>query len=238
VKRQNEFSRRLEGIPSVLFWVCVGHLLVAALIVFWVAPFMSEDGGTSLGGGDSPTALNRQWHHPSRFVKSSPIIGQAAAEADAEQPLLVPGAPTPDVEAEARYITLFRRAPMDAKVVGDGVSDHDATLLDEALDRMDKGLYEVFMSVWNPPSSRLVAPSKRVARLDVTLNRQAQVEGFQLAVPSGSPELDLSVVEALEAATRLIPEIQGGKHSLQFPQSLPSNFPDQRYECRIQFQIE
>jgi len=238
MKRQREFVRRLEEIPSALIWVFGGHLLAAALIWYWVSQFTGWDGEARLAHEGPQEEFKRQWFHPARFVDASEFLSQTAKEEEAALQLLKPATQPPPVEADARYITLFRRAEMEAKRGEAGASERELALLNEALDRMDQCLYEVFMSVWRPPGSRLVPPSKRVARLDVTLNHQAHVEAFHLAVPSGSPELDLSVVEALESATRLIPEIQSGDHSLQFPQSLPSNFPDQRYECRIQFQIE
>jgi hypothetical protein len=106
------------------------------------------------------------------------------------------------------------------------------------LDQIDEALYEAFMQVWTPPDLEQTAPSKRTTRLDISLNTDLALVQADLVAPSGSTELDLSVLLAVEKVAERLRSRLTSADSLKIPNSLPSSFQNSRYVCRIQFQIE
>jgi len=94
------------------------------------------------------------------------------------------------------------------------------------------------MLVWEPPDPRWLPPSRRSVQLDLSIGPEISIDSHDLAVPSGAPDLDLSVLNALAKAKMLLPDLRSGRHAIKIPAALPSSFPKSRYDCRIQFQIE
>jgi hypothetical protein len=106
------------------------------------------------------------------------------------------------------------------------------------LDRLDEALYEAFMQAWQPPDPATIPASKRAARLDVTLDPSLTLITFELSQPSGSTDLDLSIMQAADHVRDRLRLRHHRRDPLKFPQELPSTFQNSSYVCRIQFQIE
>ena len=106
------------------------------------------------------------------------------------------------------------------------------------LDRLDEALYEAFMQAWQPPDPLGIPSSKRSARLDVTLDFAANLVAYELSQPSGSTDLDLSIMQAADHVRDRLRLRHHRRDALKFPQELPSTFRNSGYVCRIQFQIE
>ena len=168
----------------------------------------------------------------------------------------------PNARAEAKYIMVSRRdpastpgeAPFTQQVAQAYTRDLPGLPSDEpsadssetgeatrqALDAIDEALYEAFMTAWVPPPAQSLPPSKRSARLDLSMDQAMNLIGFDLVLPSGSSAFDLSILGAAEAVQdALASRSANGSTPLgKFPPSLPSSFSKPRYDCRITFNVE
>jgi hypothetical protein len=159
----------------------------------------------------------------------------------------VASTPPPATRNASRYITLSRVTSASTSNLAPPANSiqpppptsaaPNATALTE-LDQIDEALYEAFMQVWTPPDLEKTAPSKRTTRLDISLNADLALVQADLVAPSGSTELDLSVLLAVEKVAERLRSRHMKPDSLKIPNSLPSSFQNSRYVCRIQFQIE
>ena len=285
---------RLEPIAPALLRVSLGHLVVAAIVWFWLAtndhrgtkndilPPVELSGMINASSRESHSA--RLWFNPSDFrtpaalnLNNKPTGAADSLVPDAIglpptsptfdlAPLPLPPAPS---QAKSRIITLSRlpasispltqlppTQELTASVAhayalsGSGhastagvppgrsplLSADPATLA--ALDRLDEALYEAFMQAWQPPDPTSIPASKRAARLDVTLDHAITLVAFELSQPSGSTDLDLSIMQAADQVRDRLRLRHHRRDTLKFPQELPSTFQNSSYVCRIQFQIE
>ncbi len=94
------------------------------------------------------------------------------------------------------------------------------------------------MRFWSPPNPDSPTRAPHSVRLDVTLTPNLQFEKVELALPSGSPELDLSVLDAAEKVGEMLRSRPAERTALKFPAKLPSPLANSRYDCRIQFLVE
>ncbi len=227
----------LEPVRPVLLCVCLAHLLLALTVVWLVmkTPAEFESPARAVASADraEERAAGEWWFDPGQFKALTP---PAAANAEAPEP-----SPPPAMEpaaSRARYITLSRLntaaatnsdTPPAAALSASDLSD---------LDRLDEALYETFMRVWRPPHPRHLNRARRTVRLDVTLNPDVTIAHSELASPSGSAELDLSVLAAAEEVTALLRDRRDDRAALKFPAKLPSPLANSRYDCRILFQVE
>jgi hypothetical protein len=252
----------LEPRQSAVLWVVLVHALALALLLAWAksapapASLISESPSSLSPITDHPL----HWVHPATFridsppptplaTTNEPPLAPASPEATPPPP-----APSPNPSTQpqpGRFITLSRRqshpllpspgpdtqAPPTGATIPTIDTTMDAALYAE-LDRIDEAIHQAFMQVWQPPSSQALPPDKRAARLDLTLSPSLEIEEADLVTPSGAPEFDLSVLNAVDQVRQLLPSLKSGQHSIKIPQTLPSTFQNLRYDCRIQFQIE
>jgi hypothetical protein len=245
-------TKTLEPIRPALFWVSLVHLALLAGLTVFILP----RSGLHATASASPilsanTARELAWFRPAEFQTSLPITPAAS----------IPTAdPPPPDRTTSRYITLSRlnssaptllpKAQDAVAVVAQGYVDPkppgplpgSAPAIDTAaldlLDQIDRSLYEAFMQVWQPPAVNKLSILKTTVRLDIRLGANITLDHFDLATPSGSNELDLSVLNAAEHVASLLRNRNASNNPLKFPHSLPSPFQNSGYDCRIQFQIE
>jgi hypothetical protein len=234
--------------------VILGHLVLIALGVWWAKGGMAGGADWDIQRVSSGAEPALKWRHPG-FFRGSPLRPTAAEEMPvsegAADPVAVRTVAEGGVEI-ARYITLSRRniqpiwesqrdravrSASASAAVGNPNLERDKNLYAE-LDRVDEAVYQAFMQVWQPPTGKGLAREKRAARLDLSLSYAMEIEGAELVTPSGSPEFDLSILNAVDEVKQLLPTLKKGRHAIKIPQSLPSTFRNLRYDCRIQFQIE
>jgi hypothetical protein len=244
----------LEPRQSAVIGVILGHLALIALGGWWAKGGVAGgvDWDVQRVPGEAVPVL--KWRHPGRFRVGAlpPTAGEAVpVSVGAGNPVVV------RMEAEdggeiARYITLSRRniqpiwesqrdravpSASASAAVGDPQLELDQDLYVE-LDRIDEAVYQAFMQVWQPPAGKGLAREKRAARLDLSLSYAMEIEEAELVTPSGWPEFDLSILNAVDEVKQLLTALKKGRHAIKIPQSLPSTFRNLRYDCRIQFQIE
>ena len=223
----------LEPLRPALIGVTVAHLLLA-IIVLWLAsdsstPTQAPPDASSIT--QSPALL---WFRPADFQSPLPLTTAVPT-------------PPPATRNASRYITLSRvtststsnlaLSPNPIQPTPPTASPTDSATMSQ-LDQIDEALYEAFMQVWTPPDLEQTAPSKRTTRLDISLNTDLALVQADLVAPSGSTELDLSVLLAVEKVAERLRSRLTSADSLKIPNSLPSSFQNSRYVCRIQFQIE
>jgi outer membrane biosynthesis protein TonB len=93
------------------------------------------------------------------------------------------------------------------------------------MDPVDKALQQAILKAWIAPEIASVPPSQRRATMELAILRDGAIEDASITVPSGSSLLDTSIRQATQRLKKI-------------PVSLPSNFPKERYELRVNFQIE
>jgi hypothetical protein len=227
----------LEPLRPALIGVTVVHLLLA-IIVLWLASGSSTptQAPPDSSSKTQPPAL--LWFRPADFQSPLPLTTATPTPATT---------PPPATRNASRYITLSRvtststsnlaLSPNPIQPTPPTASPTDSATISE-LDQIDEALYEAFMQVWTPPDLEQTAPSKRTTRLDISLNTDLALVQADLVAPSGSTELDLSVLLAAEKVAERLRNRLTSPDTLKIPNSLPSSFQNSRYVCRIQFQIE
>ena len=93
------------------------------------------------------------------------------------------------------------------------------------MEPVQSALEKAILSAWKSPTIKVVPASQRRVTLSLSILRDGSVEDIVVVTPSGSDLLDASV---RAAAARVI----------KITQSLPSQFPKDRYDLQINFQIE
>lgn len=223
----------LEPIKPALLGVVIVHLLVALILYFVFLPPPSIQSSAEPVSDQVPSSL--VWFRPSAFDAQLPL------NQSVQQP---PAQPQP---SSSRYITLSRvntaatpsptQTPNPKLPSPSAGAPPDVNTLTE-LDRIDEALYEAFMQAWTPPNLNQISPSRRSTRLDISLNSDLALIKADLVSPSGSTDLDLSVLLAAERVAERLRNPSTSAVSLKIPKSLPSSFKNSLYVCRIQFQVE
>lgn len=235
----------LEPLRPALIGVSLAHLLLAGVVAWFTLGSPGTAVGTSSPPPASqPDATSLRWFRPADFQTALPLPAQTGAP---PKPADTAPAREPAARSTSRYITLSRVQTPPAAALdqnpnpkissGPARSSLDAATLDQ-LDRIDEALYEAFMRAWTPPALDQPALFRRIARLDITLTPELHLEQADLVVPSGSTDLDLSVLLAADIVAQRLRARHTSGDSAKFPKTLPSSFQNSRYVCRIQFQIE
>lgn len=228
----------LEPLRPALVGVTIGHLVLASIIL-WLASDSPSPPETSHQSRSDLAPQDLQWFRPADFQTPLPLNSSAPAQ--------VTSTPNQATRNASRYITLSRVSSASNNNLASTASSSqpvpipppvaNAATMSE-LDQIDEALYEAFMQVWTPPDIEQTPPSKRTTRLDISLNSDLALVQADLVAPSGSTELDLSVLLAVEKVAERLRSRLVKPDSLKIPNSLPSAFQNSRYVCRIQFQIE
>jgi len=223
----------LEPLRPALIGVTVAHLLLA-IIVLWLASGSSTPTQAPPDSSSRTQSPSLHWFRPADFQSPLPLTTAVPT-------------PQPATRNASRYITLSRVTSSSTSNPPPTANSSQPSPLTSAgpnaatmseLDQIDEALYEAFMQVWTPPDLEQTAPSKRTTRLDISLNTDLALVQADLVAPSGSTELDLSVLLAVEKVAERLRSRLTSADSLKIPNSLPSSFQNSRYVCRIQFQIE
>lgn len=93
------------------------------------------------------------------------------------------------------------------------------------MEPVQAALEKAILSAWKSPTIKAVPASHRRVTLSLSILRDGSVEDVVVVTPSGSDLLDASVRAAAARVTKIT-------------QSLPSQFPRDRYDLQINFQIE
>lgn len=93
------------------------------------------------------------------------------------------------------------------------------------MEPVQSALEKAILSAWKSPTIKAVPASQRRVTLSLSILRDGSVEDVVVVTPSGSDLLDASVRAAAARVTKIT-------------QSLPSQFPKDRYDLQINFQIE
>lgn len=169
-------------------------------------------------------------------VSSPPPAAPATATASA--PAMAPAPAQPAVET-ARFVTVSLKTSPAAPKQG---TPKTASLLDMAtldaagtgatgeakgvrLDEVDRAIIDAFMREWLPPDASKLPRDHRTAHLEMAVNREGKVLNFKLMQPSGSIDLDMSVLEAADRLDKI-------------GASLPATFPKERYEFQVNLHAE
>lgn len=237
---------------TVFLLVVLVHLLVLGGVAWWVLPAFSTRVSAQIQTTETnPSSATLRWLHPSAFrvPNSTPppfVLHHSPPASVSQEP------PQAATSQASRFITLSRRnilplvrnaSPTAPAAESTTLAASNAGLLPDKnlyseLDRIDEAIHQAFMQVWQPPASKRLAATKRSARLDLSLSHSLEIDEADLVSPSGSPEFDLSILDAVDQVRQLLPSLKSGAHPIKIPQSLPSTFQNLRYDCRIQFQIE
>ncbi len=232
----------LEPLRPALLGATLAHLVLAGIIA-WLTfgQPASTDSASDPATQSDPTTPELRWFRPADFQTALPLTL-------ASEPPPTPAAPLPASRNASRYITLSRlQAPPSDSPIEQPAQPQSAlpparnaldTVTLDQLDRIDEALYEAFMQAWSPPTQDLRATYKLTARLDISLTPEVLLEQADLIIPSGSTDLDLSVLLAAEKVAERLRNRLSNTDATKFPKSLPSSFQNSRYVCRIQFQIE
>ena len=90
---------------------------------------------------------------------------------------------------------------------------------------VENSLQQAILREWKPPPIKSVPVTQRRATLEISVLRDGQVCDATVKTPSGSEALDASIRSAVERVSKI-------------PETLPSSFPKERYDLRVNFQIE
>lgn len=93
------------------------------------------------------------------------------------------------------------------------------------MEAVEKALQQAILNEWIAPAVESVPPSQRRATMEVAILRDGTIADASIKTASGSNLLDASVRRAADRLKKI-------------PATLPSNFPKERYELRVNFQIE
>ena len=141
-----------------------------------------------------------------------------------------------------KYITLSAILPSDKATAKLGDSKAPLGLLDIArlnvhdrvehvedggadMAAVEKALQLAILKEWTAPSAQAVPPSQRRASMEIAILRDGMIADASMKTASGSSLLDASIRQAAHRLKKI-------------PVTLPSNFPKERYELRVNFQIE
>lgn len=150
-----------------------------------------------------------------RFITLLRLTSDLAEPPGAVRSVL-PGGPVP---------ILLDVARMEARPVIPQAGQGGAASSQSGLDEVDAAVQEAFMQNWVAPSITDVDPSRRTARLEVTVGRDGSVVSTLLFQPSGSRPMDVSILEAAKKVQKIAV-------------SLPAGFANSFYQLQVNFQID
>jgi hypothetical protein len=93
------------------------------------------------------------------------------------------------------------------------------------MNAVEKALQQAILKEWTAPAAQSVPPSQRRATMEVAILRDGTIADASIKTASGSSLMDASIRQVANRLNRI-------------PATLPSNFPKERYELRVNFQIE
>jgi hypothetical protein len=242
---------KLEPLAAPVMTVAVAHVLLGLLIWFFL-PFWQDASPRK-----SPmVALD--WRAPDDFLLGRPLPQKAPSKAPVaprpqarkaapskaapapKTPVEITGPPAPKPPAPApskpapskalgppiaimaagpppptpplpvnRYITVSPRS-----------GDYGASMAS-----VDEAVQKAYLSEWLTPPKQLVPASRRSVSLEVTIGRDGTILEAKLPKTGEEAALDASVQEVAARVKKI-------------PVSLPSTFPKERYDLRVNFQIE
>ncbi|MCB1210097.1 MAG: TonB C-terminal domain-containing protein [Verrucomicrobiales bacterium] len=217
----------LEPIRASTWLVVLVHGLLAGGLWYWYQ--------TNAIGSESDNE-NLLWLAPGDFSTSTLLFSKSAstpASTILNQPLATPApaspvaatqSPATNPAATNPAVTVNRHIMLRRETSTTTSGGNTSGRLD--MSEVDNAIYEAFYKNWVPSSAALSLPrQQRTAVLRVIVSRAGDIESFDLVSPSGSQDLDDSVLAA-------------GKLVKKIPQSLPSSFPKARYECSLKFFVE
>lgn len=163
----------------------------------------------------------------------------AAVSAEASEP---PAAPAGQGREANKYITLSDILPEKAAVATPRPGKPVLNLLDIAalnenkraqeteaggadMEPVKKALERAILREWKAPPIQSVPAAQRRVTVELAVLRDGTVRDAVMKTHSGSEALDASVRAAAGRVTKI-------------PETLPSSFPKERYDLRVNFQIE
>lgn len=171
---------------------------------------------------------------------ASPPPAQAPKIVDS--PPVIPPAPPAGGRVANKYITLSAvladkpslpvprpNKPvlnlLDIAALNESQRAQDAAAGGADMEPVQKALEKAILREWKAPLIHAVPPSQRRATLLLSVMRDGSIKDAQLQTPSGSQALDDSIRETAAELSKI-------------PETLPSSFPKERYDLRVNFQIE
>ena len=161
--------------------------------------------------------------NPPSPVTSGPIIQGDQKEANKYitlSAILPPGKAPAKPTENKRYLTLLDIANMHANKRAEVAEAGGADMGD-----VEKALQQAILKEWTAPSAQAVPPSQRRATMEIVILRDGTIADASIKTASGSSLLNASIRKATNRLKKI-------------PVTLPSNFPKERYELRVNFQIE
>ena len=152
---------------------------------------------------------------PEPDVSAPPPPPQAVETSRFVTVSLKPAAPAP--KTPPKVASLLDMATLDAQGTGGQAGVR--------LNEVDRAIISAFMREWVPPDASLLKQDQRTAHLDMSINRAGHVLTFKLTQPSGSIDLDMSVLEAADRLDKI--EAQ-----------LPASYPKDRYDFQVNLHAE
>lgn len=114
---------------------------------------------------------------------------------------------------------------LDIAALNETQRAQDAAAGGADMEPVQKALEKAILREWKAPLIQAVPPSQRRATLLLSVMRDGSIKDAQLQTPSGSQALDDSIRETAAELSKI-------------PETLPSSFPKERYDLRVNFQIE
>jgi outer membrane biosynthesis protein TonB len=114
---------------------------------------------------------------------------------------------------------------LDIAALNESQRAQDAAAGGADMEPVQKALEKAILREWKAPLIQAVPPSQRRATLLLSVMRDGSIKDAQLQTPSGSQALDDSIRETAAELSKI-------------PETLPSSFPKERYDLRVNFQIE
>ncbi len=161
--------------------------------------------------------------NPSSPVTTGPMIQGDQKEANKYitlSAILPPGKASAKPRENKRYLTLLDIANINANERAEVAEAGGADMGD-----VEKALQQAILKEWTAPSAQAVPPSQRRAIMEIVILRDGTIADASIKTASGSSLLNASIRRAADRLKKI-------------PVTLPSNFPKERYELRVNFQIE
>lgn len=134
--------------------------------------------------------------------------------------ILAPGKAPAKLRENKPYLNLLDIANLNAN---ERAKDTEAGGAD--MGTVEKALQQAILKEWTAPQAQAVPPSQRRATMEITILRDGTIADASMKTASGSSLLDASIRLAADRLKKI-------------PVTLPSEFPKERYELRVNFQIE
>jgi outer membrane biosynthesis protein TonB len=134
--------------------------------------------------------------------------------------ILPPGKAPAKPRENKRYLNLLDIANITANERAEVAEAGGADMGD-----VEKALEQAILKEWIAPSAQAVPPSQRRATMEIVILRDGTIADSSIKTASGSSLFNASIRKAADRLKKI-------------PVTLPSNFPKERYELRVNFQIE